>query len=178
MNADAGEPLGETSETTSMARLLEAALAPLTPAERARITIEAAGDAQVRGPRRALAQALRGLIKPALAAAPPRAPVVLALALAADRVKLEIRDRGPGIDPEVLARIGEPFFTTKEPGHGMGLGVFLARAVLERSGGTLSIASSPDGTQVTVALTRHDDATNGRIAGAVGDYETVMAEPS
>ena len=42
---------------------------------------------------------------------------------------------------EVLARVGEPFFTTKPTGRGMGLGVFLARAVLERLDGELHIAS-------------------------------------
>jgi two-component system sensor histidine kinase RegB len=54
---------------------------------------------------------------------------------------------------EVLARIGEPFFTTKAPGRGMGLGLFLARAVIEGVGGTLQIDSSAGGgTDVRVAL--------------------------
>ena len=45
--------------------------------------------------------------------------------------------------PSVLARAGEPFFTTKEPGQGMGLGLFLSRAVLERVGGQLELDSTP-----------------------------------
>jgi two-component system sensor histidine kinase RegB len=54
---------------------------------------------------------------------------------------------------EVLARIGEPFFTTKAPGRGMGLGLFLARAVIEGVGGSLQIDSKPgDGTEVLVIL--------------------------
>jgi two-component system sensor histidine kinase RegB len=54
---------------------------------------------------------------------------------------------------EILARIGEPFFTTKPPGRGMGLGLFLARAVVEGVGGTMQIDSRDgDGTEVRVTL--------------------------
>jgi two-component system sensor histidine kinase RegB len=42
---------------------------------------------------------------------------------------------------EVLRRAGEPFFTTKEPGSGMGLGLFLARRTIERVSGTFEIES-------------------------------------
>jgi signal transduction histidine kinase len=54
---------------------------------------------------------------------------------------------------EVLARIGEPFFTTKPPGRGMGLGLFLARAVFESVGGAMAIDSRQgQGTRVTVTV--------------------------
>jgi two-component system sensor histidine kinase RegB len=53
--------------------------------------------------------------------------------------------------PEVLARAGEPFFTTRSAGRGLGLGLFLARVFAERSGGTLTIASGA-GTTVTLDL--------------------------
>jgi hypothetical protein len=56
-------------------------------------------------------------------------------------VTLEIVDRGTGMSEDVLARVGEPFFTTKPTGRGMGLGVFLARAVLERLEGELQFVS-------------------------------------
>jgi two-component system sensor histidine kinase RegB len=52
---------------------------------------------------------------------------------------------------EVLARVGEPFFTTKGPDRGMGLGVFLAQAVLSGLGGGLSLRSAP-GTGTTAEL--------------------------
>jgi two-component system sensor histidine kinase RegB len=64
-----------------------------------------------------------------------------------------IRDRGAGMPTEILERIGEPFYTTKPPGRGMGLGLFLARAVVEAVGGTLQIDSvAGEGTEVRVAL--------------------------
>lgn len=66
---------------------------------------------------------------------------------------LIIADRGSGMDAQLLARIGEPFFTTKAPGRGMGLGMFLARAVIEGVGGTLSLQSElGKGTTARVTL--------------------------
>jgi two-component system sensor histidine kinase RegB len=71
----------------------------------------------------------------------------------AGTLEIAIRDRGAGMPGEILARIGEPFFTTKPPGRGMGLGLFLARAVIEAVGGTLEIDSTAgEGTEVLVSL--------------------------
>ena len=69
----------------------------------------------------------------------------------ADGVRIAIRDDGAGMAAEVLSRAGEPFFTTKEPGLGLGLGIFLARVFAERCGGSLTVHST-DGTTVTLAL--------------------------
>jgi two-component system sensor histidine kinase RegB len=92
-------------------------------------------------PVRPLVQALAGLVTNAVAAA--GTAVELRCALEAGALRVEVRDHGPGMAPEVLARAGEPFFTTKEPGSGMGLGLFLARTVVERLGGTLQLESKP-----------------------------------
>jgi two-component system sensor histidine kinase RegB len=57
------------------------------------------------------------------------------------------------MENDVLRRAGEPFFTTKEPGAGMGLGLFLARRVIERLGGSLTLESIVRvGTIVTVRV--------------------------
>jgi two-component system sensor histidine kinase RegB len=58
---------------------------------------------------------------------------------------LEIRDQGKGFAPHVLEHVGEPFFTTKAPGSGMGLGLFLARSTLERFGGHLLLSNRAGG---------------------------------
>jgi two-component system sensor histidine kinase RegB len=60
-----------------------------------------------------------------------------------DRVRACVVDRGRGMTDDVLARVGEPFFTTKSPGEGMGLGLFLTRALAEQLGGEFHIASRP-----------------------------------
>jgi signal transduction histidine kinase len=67
-----------------------------------------------------------------------------------------VKDRGHGMDAAVLSRVGEPFFTTKSPGRGMGLGLFLARAVVERLGGSLTLESEVGrGTTVTLEVPCH-----------------------
>ena len=58
---------------------------------------------------------------------------------------LEILDRGPGLTPDTLANAGKPFFTTKAPGQGFGIGLFLANATIERLGGTVQLFNREDG---------------------------------
>jgi two-component system sensor histidine kinase RegB len=112
-----------------------------------------AAATRLRLPPRAVAQALRSLVTNAQDASPPRQPVVVSAAIEDSVLAVEVRDRGPGMPPEVLERIGEPFFTTKPPGRGMGLGLFLTRAVVERLGGSLVIDSTPpDGTRARVVV--------------------------
>lgn len=107
----------------------------------------------LRIPPRAVSQALRSLVTNAQDASPPNATVLVIVRREDHTLAISIRDRGPGMPSELLARIGEPFFTTKEPGRGMGLGLFLARAVIEGVGGTLDIDSRPGGgTEVHVRL--------------------------
>jgi two-component system sensor histidine kinase RegB len=66
---------------------------------------------------------------------------------------MRITDQGPGMSAEHLQRVSEPFFTTKPPGKGMGLGVFLAQNVVHRLGGTIQFQSQPGaGTTVIVEL--------------------------
>jgi two-component system sensor histidine kinase RegB len=113
--------------------------------------------ARVRLPPRAITQALRSLVTNAQDASPADGMVVVRARMVqrdtGPQLRLEIIDRGPGMTPEVLARLGEPFFTTKAPGRGMGLGLFLARAVIEGVCGTLGILSQVGhGTTVTVGL--------------------------
>jgi len=60
-----------------------------------------------------------------------------------DWLKLEVSDTGTGIPPEVLARIWEPFFTTKEPGKGTGLGLSTVLGIVERHQGFITAQSDP-----------------------------------
>ena len=60
-------------------------------------------------------------------------------------VIIDIIDDGPGFPPEILDRIGEPYMSTRqgtEPGGGLGLGLFIAKTLLERSGATLSFLNA------------------------------------
>ncbi len=71
--------------------------------------------------------------------------IMIAIHLDAERkrVVVEISDTGPGIDANVLPRIFEPFFTTKPDAVGTGLGLPVAREIVESYGGTLTVASTP-----------------------------------
>lgn len=61
------------------------------------------------------------------------------------RARVEILDTGPGIPAEALPRIFDAFFTTKAPGEGTGLGLWLSYAVVERHEGSLRAANRPGG---------------------------------
>ncbi|MBI5752596.1 MAG: HAMP domain-containing histidine kinase [Hydrogenophilales bacterium] len=61
------------------------------------------------------------------------------------QLTLEIRDHGQGISAEVAARAGEAFFTTKGPEGGLGIGLFLANATIERFGGTVNLFNREGG---------------------------------
>lgn len=69
-----------------------------------------------------------------------------------NKVEVNITDNGSGIDPEVLPKIFEPFFTTKHPGEGSGLGLSIAKKLLEKYQGNISVASSAEETTFTVRL--------------------------
>jgi two-component system sensor histidine kinase RegB len=119
----------------------------------------------LRLPPRAVSQALRSLVTNAQDASPANTSVVIVVRRDDATLAISIRDRGAGIPAEVLERIGEPFFTTKAPGRGMGLGLFLARAVIEGVGGTMQIDTSSTGTEVRVRIPT-DVATAGPDAPA------------
>ena len=75
--------------------------------------------------------------------------------LAPDRpaVVVEVADTGTGIPPELLARVCEPFFTTKDEGKGTGLGLAICRRIVQQHHGTLEVESRPgEGTTVRVTL--------------------------
>lgn len=64
-----------------------------------------------------------------------------------------IADTGPGIAADALARIFEPYFTTKRPGEGTGLGLFVTRTLVENLGGKIEVHSvAGEGTSFTVTL--------------------------
>ncbi|HEU0122450.1 MAG TPA: ATP-binding protein [Bryobacteraceae bacterium] len=98
----------------------------------------------LRIPRKAVLQALVGLAKNGIESMTdrPGATVEVHAETGPERnVQFVIRDRGCGMSTDFLRRAGEPFLTTKPPGSGMGLGVFLARNLAERLGGALTYTS-------------------------------------
>ncbi|MBL8921371.1 MAG: HAMP domain-containing histidine kinase [Myxococcaceae bacterium] len=139
MSTRSGELAGEALTTFPLDAWLEEAVSGLTA--RARVVLPAHLALDVTGPRVALAQALRNLVKNALEAS--TGPVELSAVAQGATVTLSVRDHGPGIDAQAVKRLGEPFFTTKPVGKGLGLGVFLARTLAHQLGGSLTFESKP-----------------------------------
>jgi two-component system NtrC family sensor kinase len=88
-------------------------------------------------------QVLIALIMNAIDAMPKGGTLWLATRMSDDEREIEItvRDDGTGIAPDVLPHIFEPFLTTKESGHGVGLGLAIAKGIMERHSGRIEVRS-------------------------------------
>lgn len=107
----------------------------------------------VQGDSLAVGQVLRTVLANALDAVPEGGRVVVRAALGhgGRNVTLTVEDNGVGMTPAQRERVGKPFFTTKP--NGMGMGLALARRVIERAGGRFNIESEPNrGTVVSIVL--------------------------
>jgi len=131
-------------------------LAMIAPKDNKEVTIEpdlAAPEATIKGVHEELQQAITNLTQNAVDAVGKGGHVWVRTRAEARSVRIEVVDDGPGIPKEVLARIFTPFFTTKEVGKGMGLGLTITRQVIKQHGGTLDVDSSPgNGTTFTIRL--------------------------
>ena len=120
------------------ARLVENFDEPL----RSRLQIIRAADVKIAyAPLRALEQSLLVLLRNAFDASPADAKVTLAITRGEGKLSFEVSDRGSGMSRKCSGGAGQPFFTTKEPGRGMGLGLFLVRLVAEQAGAEFTIDS-------------------------------------
>jgi len=100
-------------------------------------------------------QVFLALIMNAIDAMPRGGNLWIETALSNDEteIKIQVRDDGAGIAPDVLAQIFEPFLTTKESGHGVGLGLAISRGIVERHHGRIEVESELGrGTTFTVTL--------------------------
>jgi len=76
-------------------------------------------------------------------------------------IEILVADDGPGIPGERLSRVFDPFFTTSEPGHGVGLGLFIVQEIVREHNGCLAITSHPGkGTQVIVLLPSEESTSD------------------
>jgi CheY-like chemotaxis protein len=130
--------------------------------------------------------AIAHLLTNARDATPPGSIVVAELSrverAAGPACRIAVTDRGEGMTPDVMRQAVEPFFTTRAPGHGLGLGLTIARMVAESHGGYLEVDSRVGtGTTVSIclpiaetdALSQRGRASRPQPAGA----EAVAAPP-
>jgi two-component system sensor histidine kinase RegB len=154
--SSAGQTSGEVMSPIRVGDLVSAVVESLRRSDRVDVELATNVAREILVvPKVGISQAIRGLVRNALDAGGKSGRVRLCIDKPSPRwCRMLIIDQGPGMPADVLARAGEPFFTTKEPGKGMGLGIFLARNVVERLGGRFSMTSKPNqGTLVSVELT-------------------------
>jgi two-component system, sensor histidine kinase RegB len=159
MAARAGEGAGEMLAKVSI-RGVEQDLSDVLGSRATQISFEREGDlSELVAPKGLLVQVLANLVRNAFdaqAEAGKSEPVRVVTRLEAERAAFEIFDSGCGIPAHESDRVGEPFFTTKAPGRGLGLGVFLARAFAEKMGGELTLAARPGGGTVARLIVPRD----------------------
>lgn len=140
---------------TSLAEMFAEVVDPYRPGLAGRVTIEtivASGLPLVRVDRVLVGRALTNIIENALHAMPGGGSLRISAEREGEgRVSVRVVDTGPGMDAEALARIFEPYFSTKAIGTGLGLTI--AKRNVEASGGTIAVHSAPGaGTTVTLTL--------------------------
>jgi PAS domain S-box-containing protein len=85
------------------------------------------------------------LLMNAVQAMPQGGRITIASSRQGANVQLRVEDTGPGIASQHLSRIWDPFFTTKPPGQGTGLGLFVTHGVVTRYGGTVRVENRSEG---------------------------------
>lgn len=155
MRSAAGDSMAHQWDRTTVGDLIDATLEGIRDPHRVDVFD---GDEAVESqplwlPQEAVAQAIRNLIHNGLDASGPEGRVRVDATINRDHLRLVVLDSGQGMTDEVLARAGDPFFTTKDPGRGIGLGLFLTRNVVSRLGGEVEFRSRPGhGTRAIVEL--------------------------
>jgi len=145
-------------EAPGLLSAVQAHLAGDASARSVTLDVQAA-PARLVGDESLLTSALINLVKNAIQVSGSGQTVTLTGLARGDGYVIQVVDRGPGVAPELATRIFEPFFTTKEQGTGLGLP--LARKLVEAHRGTLSVQSKPGATTFEVVLP--GDRLNGRV---------------
>jgi two-component system sensor histidine kinase FlrB len=156
-----GEVLGRESMAVSdLVQDIRLVIDPL--ARRRGATLSVTGDdepVRISGNRKALAGALTNLLENALQAVAAGGCVDFTVSAEAERVCFTVRDNGKGMDATTVARLFEPFFTTRSDGTGLGLAI--ARGVARAHGGSIEVTSTPgSGTEFAMTVARADRTSN------------------
>ena len=154
--ARAEERVSLVADVAACVQAARQAIATL-PAHRARLHFDLEQTGPVRAEPFRLTQVLVNLLTNAVQAVPrpgqPEGNVHLRAATRGGEVMIEVEDDGVGIPPEALGSVFDPFYTTRSPGGGSGLGLYVCHHIVTAFGGTLDVRSTEGaGTTFRVCL--------------------------
>ncbi len=158
MRSAAGDSMAPQWAQTTVGELIDATLEGIRDPHRVDVpdVADSLESTPLWVPQEAVAQAVRNLVHNGLDACNQEGRVSLKPTLVGESLELRVSDEGAGMSDEILQRASDPFFTTKEPGRGIGLGLFLTRNVIDGLGGKLNFISKPGtGTEAIVLIPLH-----------------------
>jgi signal transduction histidine kinase len=164
-------PPAPDSKPTSIGEAIDRAVAKLrAEADDAEVTLGVAAIAElplVNGDAGQLATAIECVIRNAIEASPAGSTVHVRAAAGTSNLCVSVIDSGAGISDEQRQHIFEPFYSGRDAGRGLGMGLSKAWKLVQNHGGEIQVASGPNGTTVTVILPALVPVTTERACGAV-----------
>jgi two-component system OmpR family sensor kinase len=175
---DSGRPLAR--DAVDLTELASAAVADArTVQPDRRITLDAGQPVVVRGDADRLHQLLANLLANAWQHTPPGTPVQVRVGTDGASALLAVRDHGPGIPPQALAKIFDRFYRTDPSRHrspggaGVGLGLSIVDAIVRAHGGTVQVATPPGGGAEFLVRLPGLDVAGGRAKPETGRLQPV-----
>jgi signal transduction histidine kinase len=112
---------------------------------------------QIHGNAELLRRAVENVLRNAIRYSPPSSVVDLDFEKQNQRLIIVVQDRGPGVPPEMLGRIFDPFFRVEPAreslaGSGSGLGLSIAKRAVEANGGTITAENTSPGLRISITL--------------------------
>jgi two-component system, OmpR family, sensor kinase len=153
LEAGALELRPEPTDVGQLAREIAAEFTPAAAQHQSEVTLDLRPEPiELECDPERVAQVLRILLDNALRHTPPGTGVRVSAARSNGHVRLEVSDRGLGINRQNMPHIFEPFFTSNEQAQGAGLGLAIARELAERMQGRLTVRSGPGRTTFSLVL--------------------------
>lgn len=158
---EADDDADATCDALAVANEAVALMRPQRAFRNVEIAVHGEGELRVRCPDTRLTQVLLNLLLNASDAMDGKGRIDVRIGVEDDRIRLDVDDDGPGIDPNVSQTLFEPFVTTKEVGKGTGLGLAVCHTIVERCGGRIAAgAHGGRGARFTVELPRAPRSTD------------------